>query len=59
MTIKKGYCPKCKKLLLRKRSIHVHKNLKPTICNYCKFKIENPYTIFNIKWQKKIYYSKS
>ena len=43
--IKEG--PNCKRILIRRRSIH--KNKIPTICNFCGFKIEEPYKIFRLR----------
>lgn len=44
--LKTGNCPNCKRVLFRRRSIKLRK-IKPTICEYCKFKIENPYEVFH------------
>lgn len=37
--IKKIRCPNCSKIIYRKKV----KKHKPTFCNYCGFKIDNPY----------------
>lgn len=38
-------CPKCNKRLIRKMPMKI-KKIKPTKCNYCGFKIDNPFLIF-------------
>lgn len=45
-TIKKGFCPKCNKIMVRKMAIR-RKKVKPTQCGNCGFIIQNPYEVFN------------
>jgi len=45
--VKKGNCPKCGKIIVRKVPIK-RKNPKPTQCNYCGFQIINPYEVFHV-----------
>ena len=43
--VKGCFCPQCGKKLFRRRT---RRNV-PTICNYCNFRIKDPYSVFTPK----------